>query len=160
MEGRSKGRHLPINEKHVLNREGVGTLRWFQTGCLSSAIPRHIMTKRQQAFVGVKFRKVAVVQYWRPLADILERARLLAQAASGFPTRCPRTAELQWPSKPHPVCFGSSFRESGNPTWIPARAPLGRNDDGPANPQPGPGRWVLGHVVRSLTRNSASLSVA
>ena len=107
-----KEKTYPRSQKEGLNREGVETLRWFQTGCLSSAIPRHIML------------------------------------------RCLRN--------PYLVSVGSSC-ESGNPARIRARAPLGRNDDGPANPQPGPGSSVPGHVVGSLTRltrNSASLSVA
>ena len=152
-----KGKTCPRSQKEGLNREAVEALRWFQTGCLSSAIPRHLLAKRQQEVCWSEVSQGS----GRP---VLEAARRHPQTraavrTSGIPLFY-EVSETRWAvvaRNPYLVWVGSFQRKRES------SARLGRNDDGPANPQPGPGSSVPGHVVGSLTRltrNSASLSVA
>jgi hypothetical protein len=84
-----------------------------------------------------------------PLRD---RCRYAALPPPDFRRGAPETSNLQGQG------FGlanPSESRGGNPAWMAARAPPGRNDEVPANPQAGPDSSVLRDVVRSLRRKGA-----
>ena len=86
-----KGETCTRSQQEGLNREAVGTLRWLQTGCLSSAIPRHIMTKRQQAVCWSEVSQGSD----RPVLEAARRdpqtSAAVRTSGTRFSTRCLKT---------------------------------------------------------------------